>query len=260
MDTRFWGPSGWRILHSVTFAYDPKHDKAKMKEFFEMIPYVLPCKFCRASLTDYMEIHSLSPALKSQESLSRWLWNIHNEVNAKLRSQKIAVEPDPSFNSVSKFYKESLASGCTQTTFPGWDFLFSIADLHPMSKLAVKSIPMPGAPDCSTIKTDLEKNKWNCLEPEERLKYYKRFWISIGAVLPFPQWRESWAKHANISEASSRDTTVKALYRLRCGMEADLKLLNRCQFSSLCKTLRSHRSGCAKSKRAKTCRKKKSNM
>jgi hypothetical protein len=39
-------------------------------------------------------------------------------------------------------------------------------------------------------------------------------------------------------------------------MEKDLNMLNSCKYKSLCKTLKTHRSGCSKSVRAKTCRKK----
>ena len=259
MDTRFWGPSGWRLLHSITFAYNPTHDKSAMREFFGLLPYVLPCKFCRASLTEYMEKHPLEPALASKATLTRWLWRVHNEVNAKLRSQNLPVAPDPPFEKVSEFYEDLRQSGCSQTEFPGWDFLFSIADLHPLSKLARKSIPMPGAPPCETIQSDHEKNRWNCLKSEDRMAYYKRFWASIGPVLPFAEWRTSWARHSagKASALNTREGTVKALYDLRCAMEKDLDLLNRCKYSSLCKVLQSHRSGCAKSTRAKTCRKRK---
>jgi hypothetical protein len=209
-----------------------------------------------------MKKHPLEPALASRDALAHWLWKIHNEVNAKLRSQNLVVAPDPTFSAVERFYGELLATGCTQTEFPGWDFLFSIADLHPMSKAAKKSVPMPGAPDCASIGTVAEKNLWNCLKPEERLPIYVEFWASVGEVLPFPEWRRSWREHAGTAAAqgaalATREGTMKWLYGLRCAMEADLSLLNGCRYSSLCKVLQTHRSGCSKSTRAKTCRKRK---
>lgn len=258
MDTRFWGPSGWRLLHSITFAYIPHTEKNSVRQMFEMLPFVLPCKFCRASLTEYMKVDPLEPALESRDALTKWLWRIHNQVNAKLRIQKLNVEKDPPFEKVAEFYNELLAAGCSQTEFPGWDFLFSIAELHPMSKSALASVPMP-RPDgirCEEIESLEEKNRWNCLKAEERLPLYRKFWAAIGKVLPFPSWRKSWAKHAtNLSLLNRRSGTMKWLWRIRCAMETDLELLNSCKYSHLCKTLKSHRSGCAKSVRAKTCRK-----
>ena len=117
MDTRFWGPSGWEFLHQITFAYEPGQH---VKELFEMLPYVLPCKFCRASLTVYLRADPID--LTSRETLSRWLWRIHNAVNDKLRKQGQDVAADPTFESVKMYYMDSLASGCTQTHFPGWTF------------------------------------------------------------------------------------------------------------------------------------------
>ena len=253
MDTRFWGPSGWKLLHSITFTYIPRTDKLAVREMFESLPFVLPCKFCRISLTEYMEKHPLEPALASRESLTKWLWIIHNEVNAKLRSQSIAVEADPPFEKVSAIYKSIVTSGCTRTDFPGWDFLFSIADLHPMSKIARASIPVPG-PTGTTL---AEKNKTNSLKPHERMPMYMQFWRSIGKTLPFKEWRDSWARSASVPIIDSRSTTMKWLWNIRCSMEHDLELLNKCEYSSLCKNLQSHRSGCNKSKRARTCRKRK---
>ena len=247
MDTRFWGPSGWRLLHSITFAYIPRTDKSAVREMFLMLPFVLPCKFCRASLSDYMEKHPLEPALESQEALTRWLYIIHNEVNAKLRNQKLHVEDNPPFEKVKTFYTDLLSTGCTKTEFPGWDFLFSIADLHPYSKAAKASVPISGAP-CSSELSIEEKNKWNCLKPSERLPMYERFWNSIGKVLPYKEWRKSW------NRVKSSPHRIKWLWKVRCSMENDLNLLNRCKYSSLCRTLKKHRSGCNKSKNARTCR------
>jgi len=254
MDTRFWGPSGWRLLHTITFAYMP-HEKAAMREFFQMLPYVLPCKYCRTSLATYMETYPLEAALESRDLLTRWLWKIHNEVNAKLRNQRLHAPPDPPFEAVEKYYKQIIATGCSRTVFHGWEFLFSIADLHPMSNAARKSVPMPGAPPCETMATFEEKNKWNCLKPEERLPLYNTFWRSIAIVLPFKEWRESWAKTGIPENLSTKSLTMKWLWKVRCTMESDLDLLNRCKYSHLCKTLETFRSDCSKNTRGKTCRK-----
>ena len=122
MDTRFWGPSGWKLLHHATYVYDNTHKKA-YREFFESVPYILPCKYCRTSLTDYYEELPLE-----LDHLVKWQYKIHNKVNDKLRSQGLHVGQNPTFQAVQKHYREWMK--CTQerermALF--WDFLFSVA-------------------------------------------------------------------------------------------------------------------------------------
>ena len=163
MDTRYWGPSGWKFLHLVTFGYN-KLDKQKYKDFFETLPFVLPCKFCRSSLVMYYEKLPVADALDSKESLSRWLWKIHGHVNQKLRDQGQRIEPDPMFAQVKKIYDERIAYGCTRTEFPGWEFLFSVVENHPLAK-GDTSTPMPDAPPLESLvgASDTELLKWNYL-------------------------------------------------------------------------------------------------
>jgi len=255
MDTRFWGPSGWKLLHSITFAYTPSKKKI-VQQLFETLPFVLPCKFCRASLTDYMKLFPLTPSLASKETLTRWLWNIHNQVNKKLREQRLLKDPDPPFEKVSTYYEEFLELGCSRVEFQGWDFLFSVAELHPLSKLSLTSIPINGYEKCKDIHTDIEKNRWNCLSPKRRLVYYTLFWKSLGPCLPFREWQQLWLKPKGLLR---RKTTLEWLWKTRIRIEEGLKGLNRTKYSQLCKTLKHQRSNCAKSKNAKTCRKRRRN-
>ncbi len=254
MDTRFWGPSGWRLLHLITFDYIPKVQKKAVKEVFEMLPYVLPCKFCRYSLTEYMEKEPLEPALQSKAALSHWLYKIHNMVNAKLRGQGLTQEEDPSFEAVKQIYEERVKAGCSHVTFEGWDFLFSIAENHPYAVHG--STPMPDAPPEETIKGDQEKNRWNTMKPSERMPYYIRFWSSLGKALPFDTWRSSWENcHPRLQRMTSGAKGAKReLWRLRCCLEKKLDLVNRETYSHVCKRLVEHKSGCHKTKKARTCR------
>ena len=252
MDTRFWGPSGWRLLHLITFTYEPSQKQA-VSELFSMLPFVLPCKYCRASLAQYMREEQLAPALKSRTALTRWLYKIHNHVNAKLKGQGLLKDANPSFASVKKVYEERVAAGCIRTEFEGWDFLFSIAENHPFSQTARNSSPMPDAP--SGTLTPEERNEFNLMTAEERMPYYKRFWESLSGALPFHEWRQAWTTCAIRYETlAHRQTWIRELWRVRCCLEKELDLLNREEFNSLCKRLASHRSGCGSKKRGKTCR------
>ena len=255
MDTRFWGPSGWRLLHLITFTYDSSMKK-DVKEFFTLLPYVLPCKFCRSSLTEYYEKEDIEPALESKEKLEKWLYKIHNLVNGKLRKQGLLDDPNPSFESVKKVYEERVAQGCMKTTFEGWDFLFSIAENHPFSHAGRNSTPMPEMPEeMNKSKDPVERNRWNIMTPEERMPFYTRFWKTVGSVLPFAEWRDAWhGCSPRYQRLRNRPGWKRELWRIRCCLEKKLELINKEKFESVCVRLQEHKSGCNKTKRARTCR------
>jgi hypothetical protein len=221
-----------------------------MDEFFYLLAYVLPCKYCRASFSQYLaEEAPVAP-------YSKWLWRVHNKVNAKLRSQNLPVCADPPFSEVKKIYEERIGAGCSRVTFEGWEFLFSVAENHPYSQSGRFSQPMPDAPPADGL-TDLEKNRWNLLRPEERMVYYKKFWKLLPSVLPFSEWEDAWvtANKKTPLQMDSRSSLVKSLWSIRCSLQTQLEQVNNTDFSSLCQELRSHRSGCGKHKRGgKTCR------
>ena len=168
MDTRFWGPSGWRLLHLITFSYSPERDKKSVCKFFHMLPYVLPCKFCRASLSEYILEDPIEDACETPLKLQKWLWRIHNKVNEKLHVKT----PTPSFADVAKIYTEKLEQGCSRTVFDGWEFLFSVAENHPFSRAGYSAIPLQGSPPLEELTTPLLRNRWNSMEAEERMKFY----------------------------------------------------------------------------------------
>ena len=248
MDTRYWGPSGWRLLHLISFAA-PDLNQKDLCAFFNTLPYVLPCKYCRKSLTEYMQS---DPAILGQTDFPRWLWRIHNDVNDKLKAQRLSNNETPPFKTVKAIYEGRLAAPCTRTTFEGWEFLFSVAEAHPMSIAGRNSEPIHGWKESAD---PLERNRWNIMTPEERLPHYIRFWELLPKVLPFPEWR---AVAHNCSPGwTTRQDTLKTLWAIRCEMETKLELLNRTNYTSLCKELRHFRSGCSTSQRGKTCRRKK---
>ena len=248
MDTKFWGPSGWKFLHLITFSDAVKHT-SKIRCFFETLPYVLPCKFCRQSLSEYMEDLPLDTA-----DPAKWLWKIHNCVNRKLQKQGLNSKDDPPFKSVKELYNEKLSMGCTKTNFEGWEFLFSVVENHPLSKGSLAGTPIKGAPDHIDSTDTLELNRWNMLPGKKRMVFYEQFWNCLPEVLPYPEWKKVWKSCS--TDWSSRQSSMQSLWNIRCSMESALQLMDKTNYHSLCKNLRAHRSGCSKSVRAKTCRKK----
>lgn len=98
MDTKFWGPPGWVFLHTITFNYpwqiDPKNPehverRRYTRELFENLQFTLPCKYCRESFKVFLKELPIGPHLGSRRALTRWFYDIHNKVNAKLRKQEM---------------------------------------------------------------------------------------------------------------------------------------------------------------------------
>jgi len=247
MDTRFWGPSGWKLLHHATFQYTAKSER-EFKAFFETIPYILPCKYCRTSLTDYYEEYPVN--LKNPV---KWMYTIHNCVNNKLRSQNLNPKPNPSLQHVITQYHTWLSEAKPLnrlTTF--WDFLFAVAYNHP-KEASRKSKPMPDCPPAAhTCDDPCVRNRWNTLDPKTRMQWYEQFWkhlpVALGPELE-PLWTDALTRTR--PDLSCRKSVVAWLWRQRCAMDPEFKD----PYTSVCKTIASYSSDCGAKKKAKTCRK-----
>lgn len=116
MDTRWWGGSAWQLFHLVAFR--SKHPQ----KLLNMMKDILPCKFCRESTTKFVHNNPL------HGDPGKWLYEIHNMVNDKLRKQsqddESVINPgvNPSYEEVREHY-----SKLKLTAVPGRDFLFAIS-------------------------------------------------------------------------------------------------------------------------------------
>jgi hypothetical protein len=109
MNTKFWGPSGWKFLHSITAIYPDKPtitDKILMRDFIIILCDVLPCKYCRTSFTKYSQSLDITTFLNTNIEMQEWMYKMHNKVNGKLRRQGFCTTENPSFESVRHKYIE----------------------------------------------------------------------------------------------------------------------------------------------------------
>jgi len=113
--TKIWGPHFWEVLHFVSFGYpiEPtKQNKKDYKAFYLAIGNVLPCKYCRESyckfITDKDDTRNkLTDAdLKNRDSLTKWVYKLHERVN-----EKIGVDYKVSYDDVY-FKYESCRAKC----------------------------------------------------------------------------------------------------------------------------------------------------
>lgn len=236
MDTRFWGPDGWILFHSIAEGYPSKptkENKTTYENFFKTIEHVLPCIYCRRSFSQYLKEAPIRPYLKSKKTLIKWLHLMHNKVNDKLRKQGLNELADPELAEIStryrKYVKDINKSNCIG--MPGWDFLYSIVFNFPLNK------------------RDLET---------ERFYQHVIFFKYLSKVLPFKVFREKYTKYVEATDfekvLTGRESCINWLYTL----EKSIKKLIACKclnYSKRCEIVEVHRAGCGgKSDKKPTCR------
>ena len=88
MLTGVWGPALWHYLHIVSFNYPIKPTIDNRKNYRDMIlnlQHVLPCKYCRDNFKNNLKMLPLKCVdLKNRDTFSRWVYKLHELVNAML--------------------------------------------------------------------------------------------------------------------------------------------------------------------------------
>ena len=91
MLTSVWGPSAWHLLHTVSFNYpvEPTQEqKHHYRNFVLNLTNVLPCKYCRMNLkTNLKELPLTMDCMKNRDSFSRYIYNLHELINKKLKKK-----------------------------------------------------------------------------------------------------------------------------------------------------------------------------
>ena len=239
MDTDFWGPSAWKLLHSISYTYKYSLESSIVySNFLKTIPFILPCKYCRSSLIDYYKEYPFQifvdkysnqiersfldegGIINPKLDMPKWMYTIHNCVNNKLRKQGIHKPPNPSYSEVQKHYTTICKQPWNVQLAQYWDFLFSVGYNHPKKKHH-DSTPMPNCPSgIKHSKDKCEKNKWNVLSLKDKIIWYKRFWTYLPAVLPAEialHWKEAEAK--NPPNLKSQLSIMYWLWVMRCKLD-----------------------------------------
>jgi len=212
MDTRFWGPSAWQLFHLIAFKSEHPDDVLNdMKD-------VLPCKFCRASTTEFVKKHPL------RGDPGKWLYEIHNMVNDKLRTQcagdSTVVNPgeDPEFEEIKARY-----SKLKMTAVPGRDFLFSIAVNYPTNP-----------------------------EPQD-MSVQREFLRHLASAYPFASLRKVFKKQPEPT-LDSRSSYMHWMYKLLKDLSKEVGVSIR-TYRGYAHHVAYYKSGCAKKTyHGKTCR------
>ena len=84
-DVQDLGRGSWTFLHSLAAYYpdSPTPEQIKdMDQFMQIWSRVYPCEYCAEHMRMWMAEHP--PQTESQKSFSRWMCELHNEVNVRL--------------------------------------------------------------------------------------------------------------------------------------------------------------------------------
>jgi hypothetical protein len=102
-------------LHCISVNYPRKptgKQKKKYLDFFRSLRDVLPCGACRKSYKKFIAPSGPTPltwkTMKNRKTVSRWLYNVHNQVNKRLNKKGA-----PSYANVMKRYERYRAKTCT---------------------------------------------------------------------------------------------------------------------------------------------------
>lgn len=96
IDPKLWGKYFWGVAHYITISYpnNPStEDKLHVKQFFDLLTFLLPCENCRNHYINNLKINPLSDEiLNSKYRLIEWLVSLHNEVNGRTGKKLFTVE------------------------------------------------------------------------------------------------------------------------------------------------------------------------
>lgn len=116
MSTFVWGPSLWRVLHTVAFV-DParlRAHKSEVMNFLGSLGEVLPCIHCRRSYVSFMENMPDLGAVIDRGDLFKYMFELHSKVNRKLDA------PSPEYAQVVKRFSVRPQQWCPDDL---WDII-----------------------------------------------------------------------------------------------------------------------------------------
>ena len=101
-----WGPLAWQYLHVVAFSY-PENPTAVQRKVYETFlrsfGETLPCKECRENFGNYLnKDFKSSRDLKSCDAFAKFIFRVHNHVNARLGKKVIPWEK---YAVLAKYYR-----------------------------------------------------------------------------------------------------------------------------------------------------------
>ena len=120
-----WGPSGWSVLHRLSFCFRNAQDAAT---FYRSLQQVLPCPKCRRNMGNHL-IHLPLPT--RARDYPRWVWKLHHRVNN-------STLESVTFENTDKRYGKT--TNCHETKECEATFLLAIAETWDNSEEYTKAL------------------------------------------------------------------------------------------------------------------------
>ena len=131
MMTSVWGPPMWHMLHTISFNYPINPTEEQKKQYFAFyanLQNILPCRYCRDNLANNLTKLPLTmDVFKSRETLSKWVYILHETVNTMLgKSSGLCYEDvrdrfehfrSRCLENPKKITKGKIEKGCTEPLY-----------------------------------------------------------------------------------------------------------------------------------------------
>lgn len=157
---KIWGPSMWFSMHSISFCYPHNptiEDKNNYKKYYEVLAEIIPCKTCRDSYKIMINngVTKLDDdVLMDRESLTKWVYTVHEFVNKKL-----GVDYGISYEDVVKKY-DAFSTNCNKQPKDNYPVENKSVCSININKKAV-SFQIANLHDCPIIPYTIAKSFWN---------------------------------------------------------------------------------------------------
>lgn len=92
---KVFGPFMWATIHYICLGAPDKltdQDKSAYTNFFNNLPYIMPCKSCGEHLKQNLITLPISNSLNTKEDLFKWSVDLHNLVNKQINKNEITLE------------------------------------------------------------------------------------------------------------------------------------------------------------------------
>jgi hypothetical protein len=103
-DPTIWGPHYWFVLHTIAHSYPLTPNsvtKRKYYDFIQNLPLFIPNEEIGNKFSQLLDKYPVSPYLDNRDSFIRWMFFIHNKVNAILGKEQLLYE-----EAYNKYYAE----------------------------------------------------------------------------------------------------------------------------------------------------------